>query len=874
MVPSPDGAQRLTGGDGALDRVSYAGYSDPVSLIIGGGAVSGSAADDTGTVRAKDQIDGDVEVLTSGAGADTLVGDADAERFDGRGGGDDIDGNLGTDTLTYETRASPVVSTLGGTAGVGGAEDTNVEVEDLVGGLAGDTLRGDTGPNLIDGGPGNDLLVGNGGDDVLLGGFGADNQLGNTGVDEVTYRDRADRVEATVGVAGASGNSDDGPVGSRDTINFTVERVVGSSDDDLLIGDAAANELNGGGGGDDLRGLGADDTLRGGSGPDVLRGGDGLHDLVTYAERTRPVAVTIGGAAGGDGGREDGPAGTRDTVVSDVEDLIGGAGADTLTGSAAANLLDGGLGGDTMQGLGGNDTVSYAVRTTAVTVTVGAAGASGSSFDGGTGSRDTVAVDVETVVGGDGNDTLNGADGAQALDGGPGDDTLDGRRDADDLIGNAGTDTATYASSPSPVSVTIGVAGASGGGDDGPVGSRDTVQFDVERAIGSSQADTLTGSANADTLEGSTGNDLLRGLGSNDILRGGVDDDTLEGGDGDDDLFGNEDNDTFDGGPGADLMSGFTSDASQGVLPGDTVLYDQRTTPINVNIDGGAVSGGTIDESGGVRDELTNIETVTGGSAGDTIARLSGTITRFIGGDGGDTLVGASGVDELLGGTGADNLDGAAGADLLDGGTQDDQLVGGLDGDTLQGGADDDDLDGGGGADTMTGDAGLDLLEGGAQDDDLVGGADADRLIGGFGADLIDGGLGIDIASYEDRSTAPETAGVTATIGATGGSGNADDGPEGLRDTIATDVETLTGGVGADTLVGNSAANTLNGGLGSDVIRGGHGVDQLRGGGSNDILRSRDTFADDLTCQSGNADVAEVDASDVAAADCETVIVG
>ena len=50
---------------------------------------------------------------------------------------------------------------------------------------------------------------------------------------------------------------------------------------------------------------------------------------MTYASRTADVSVSINGAA------DDGEAGEGDDVQSDVENLTGGAGADTLTGSAA-----------------------------------------------------------------------------------------------------------------------------------------------------------------------------------------------------------------------------------------------------------------------------------------------------------------------------------------------------------------------------------------------------------------------------------------------------------------------------------------------------------------------------------------------------------
>ena len=869
LVPSPDGAQRLTGGLGT-DRASYTAYGSAVTLVIDGGPVSGSnaAGQDTGTVRAKDQIDADVEFLLGGSAPDTLTGAAGNERFDGRGGADTVDGNGGVDVMTYETRTAGVVATLGGTAGTN--EDTISDVETLIGGLGGDDFTGDTGPNLLDGGGGigADTLRGGDGDDVLLGRFGPDVHQGGPGVDEATYRDRFDRVTATVGGAGASGNFDDGALGSRDTINADVERVVGSSDDDTLNGNNAANQLSGGGGADTLTGLGGADTLTGGPGPDVINGGAAV-DVVTYAERTRAVAVTLG-AASGSGGREDGPVGFRDTVATDVENIVGGSGADSLVGSGAANVFDGGPGADSVAGLGGADTMSYAARTNvqAVNVTVGSTNGSGGFLDGNS-IRDTIGTDVETVLGGAGNDILNGADGRQTLRGGLGDDTIDGRRGNDLLQGQEGRDTVTYASSSGPVVATIGAAGGSGSSEDGAVGSRDTIAADVEKLIGTASGDTLTGTANADELLGGEGDDTLRGLGQNDILTSSNGDDTLEGSTGDDVLNAGDGDDTLDGGTGADQLNGSTSTPPH--FPGDTVLYSSRTTPVDVTVDGGAVSGGASDLSGGLRDALSSIETVVGGSADDRI-QGGAQVGTLIGNNGDDTLIGGNGGDVLQGGAGTDDLDGGLFNDTLDGGADADKIAGGGGADTLLGGDAADLLEGGTEADVLVGGVGADTLEGQSGNDDLEGGIDGDTLIGGFGSDLLDGGAGVDVASYEDRDTGTAADAVVAAIGPPGGSGNADDGAEDARDTIATDIENLRGGRGDDTLSGNGASNLVDGGQGSDTVRGGHGVDELHGGVGQDTMLSRDGSADNVFCEA-QQDRAEVDASDTAAADCENVVV-
>jgi hypothetical protein len=100
---------------------------------------------------------------------------------------------------------------------------------------------------------------------------------------------------------------------------------------------------------------------------------------VDYTLRSAPVTADTSGSAG-----DDGEAGEGDSIASDVEDLFGGAGGDSLTGSAGANVLDGGGGGDTLVG--------------------GDAG--------------------DTLLGGDGNDSLDGGPGTDQFSADGGDDTI------------------------------------------------------------------------------------------------------------------------------------------------------------------------------------------------------------------------------------------------------------------------------------------------------------------------------------------------------------------------------------------------------------------------------------------------------------------
>ena len=81
-----------------------------------------------------------------------------------------------------------------------------------------------------------------------------------------------------------------------------------------------------------------------------------------------------------------------------------------------------------------------------------------------------------------------------------------------------------------------------------------------------------------------------------------------------------------------------------------------RVAPIAASIDGVANDG----EAGEGDNIATDVESIVGGSAGDTLTGGAGNET-LIGGAGNDTLSGLAGDDVLDGGAGADHLDGGAG---------------------------------------------------------------------------------------------------------------------------------------------------------------------------------------------------------------------
>jgi hypothetical protein len=130
-----------------------------------------------------------VENLTGGSASDTLTGSIAANRIDGGNGGDIISGLGGIDTATYAARTTAVAVDNDGVRDDGGVEDAaavanrdnvKTDVENLIGGSAGDTLRAvlaNAVVNVLTGGPGNDKLKtreGTGTIDQLLCGGGTD----------------------------------------------------------------------------------------------------------------------------------------------------------------------------------------------------------------------------------------------------------------------------------------------------------------------------------------------------------------------------------------------------------------------------------------------------------------------------------------------------------------------------------------------------------------------------------------------------------------------------------------------------------------------------------------------------------------------------
>lgn len=186
-----------------------------------------------------------------------------------------------------------------------------------------------------------------------------------------------------------------------------------------------------------------DDTFVGGSGTDRFYGGQGS-DTVDYSENTTSVSANLGTGVVTFPGQS-----WSAESLTDVENVIGGSGNDTVFGNTAANtfyggagndFFDGGSGADAFYGGSGTDTVAYSAYATSVYVDL----VNGKvSFPGQSLGAETLAS-VENASTGSGNDTLIGNAVANDLRGRMGNDTLTGGGGADLLGGGQGNDTFVF----------------------------------------------------------------------------------------------------------------------------------------------------------------------------------------------------------------------------------------------------------------------------------------------------------------------------------------------------------------------------------------------------------------------------------------------
>jgi Ca2+-binding RTX toxin-like protein len=706
-------------------------------------------------------------------------------------------------------------------------------------------------------------------------------------------------TNGTLNVSGTAGddfinvsvNPIDGSIELDDNLDFhdfspsDVKGIfidAGAGDDDIsidpgisipstLFGDDGNDSIQGGGGNDAIDGFGGDDTLDGGAGDDVLVGGDGADELLggagtdtaAYFDKTQPVSLTLDGLA------NDGTAGEGDFIGSDIENLTGGDGNDTIIGDNAVNILDGGPGDDYLNGGGGddalnatgegndtlvggkgNDTAIYTSGGVKVTL-------DGKANDGAPGEHDNIKTEW-VAVNGD-NNMLVGDDGPNLLFCFGKHNTIIGNGGDDMITDNSPDGKCVVSGGPGDDIFALNVASASAGTVDGGPGTDafeafftnggsgvnviDLSKFTgVENVSGTPGNDSIIGDAADNLLIGHEGNDTIVGMGGNDVIDGGLGADSLEGSAGDDVFVNNSnttsgDADTVIGGKGFDIAQADPQDQlgveflydnipagkkamalSAQSLSSMQSLVTQSTQVLaaqaHVIPPGGVLEGGVLNIQGQLKKN--------GQAVSDSISVIYDKKHKRIG-----VSQNGVGVTYPRGSITGIVIDCGAGNDVVmlqrSDGTRacpiSATILGGKGNDLIVGGSGNDSIAGGDGNDSIYGAAGNDILNGGGNA----------TTSSSDGADYISGGAGLgDSVIYTQR-----TDDITVDIS---DGKHATDGAKGEGDSVQADVENVFTGNGNDLIIGNAASNLLSGSGGSDTIEGGDGNDKLIGGRDRDKL--------------------------------------
>ncbi len=830
-----DGVE-VVNNDGVHGLVTVTG--DPVTLTAGehvieiiyfenngGNAMTAtiSGPDTGGTATSLAGYDGlqtptGADTITGGAGDDTLFGGGDSDVFniaeaDGTDtitGGEDT-GNTDVDTVTYDSVATTDgvnVTFTGDEAanyqvGTTGSDGSFTEIERVVGTDNADTvdLGADTAGITVEGGAGDDTITSGQGADSLFGGADQDRFViedgynadtidgGETGTDA----DTVDATAVTTPVNVTFTGDEAGTVtNGTDTATFTnIEGIEGSANADTLdasastanqtlSGNAGDDTITGGQGADQIDGGAGDDTiaLQNGFGNDTIVGGETgevAGDTLDTSAVTTDLTFDLTSADPEAGTVTDG---TGTATFSEIENIVLGAGADTL-------ILGNGSGADVVEGFQAPTPNGDGTFTGIDTLDV-------SALDDANG--DPVNVnDVVVTPDASGNAVLTFPNGESI--------TLEGISPVDAVnpfyLNAIGI--------PLPDGTVSGTAG-----DDvidtSYLGDPDGDRVDSNDAIlpgDTANDDLIEAGAGNDTIFGNLGNDEVYGEAGNDEIYAGSGDNTLFGGADDDTIFLGTGNDTAFGGEGDDTFNVTDTSGTNTVVGGETgengtedILNASSATPVTVTASGDEAGTLVTGSTTVTFSEIEEIQT----DAGDDVVDISADTS-------GMDVITYAGADSVTGGSGDDYVDAGIGDDTIDGGAGADSIVGGEGSDTVQ-------LSDGFGFDTI--DAGEDA---GDTETDVL---DASALTGNVtldlsGADPESGTLtdGANVATFDNFETVTLGAGNDTITGSTG-----DDSV-----TAGTGADTINMGAGNDTVDlgagtpdGDADVVVLQDGFGDDVV--------------------------------------------------------
>jgi VCBS repeat-containing protein len=787
------------------------------------------------------------------------------------------------DSFTYQDITRIISLDVLNTANFGGILPTpqykiifgSDQADNLTGTSSNDRIYGMSGDDSLNGGAGSDYLEGGRGNDTYVGLNEHDTVLDVQGTDIYNLTGAAQATITDVGGEGSItwdgavvnggnlvlGNSSTGDAvwlsgdGQFSYVQNGADLLISKSGDEgyTTLTNFNFTDATSGPGSSDTLGIsltGAasdsghaltnnDDTYTTALGETAVQGLGG-NDILTVANGYAPGTTVFGGEGNDDIAVQDaldyftaqlqGVTPPRPDPADQGAVLYGEGGNDFLQGGLKADTLIGGDGINSLFGYFGDDTLIGGPRTDILH-----------------GNDDT-----DFLIGGGGQDQLFGGVGVDTLLGGTGNDVLFG--DAESVFQpfdpNAINETAAgFAGASNNYNRNLGAITLPNQGGD---------FYIISEAHGAAAGDDLLdGGAGQDYLNGGDGNDTLTGGGERDLLEGEQGDDTLYGGDGNDILYGDINPATYA------LDSELASSGDYNPADGSTRItlnkhvFNETTASIQAEFPGAVIQSDTADA-------ITFLEPFDPGH----YAFLPGLgnhwnqyLRRFPGGPG------VAGNDKLYGGAGNDILHGGGGNDTLDGGADDDVLFGEDGNDTLTGGGGNDALAGGDGNDTYISDAGNDSITDSSGDDtyhyragwgdDLLrdrGGDDTLTFDQAFSAYTFraDGGTtlfisnGADVLEIGDWFAEGGPGQIEHLQFADGGKPAADINTIALKQTGTPADETyqgsdffgddVTGGGGNDLMSLGGGDDIGRGGSGNDIIDGGAGNDRLISGGGDDHL--------------------------------------
>ncbi|KWV56940.1 hypothetical protein AS026_32535 [Rhizobium altiplani] len=337
----------VVNGAAGNDTFQIIGDFSGTSLRLNTITIDGDLGDDTIDISALTSAHR--IVFRSNGGNDTIVGTLRPQ--------DVIELPDGKTAADYTTTTENGVTTMtcgehsitftasGGMPQVGGEDDTPAGDDNEQDGddTPAPATEATTGPAMV-GTANADVLLGTANGETIIALGGNDTAIGGGGADIMRGEDGDDFMSAEGGndiVFGGMGNDD----------------LLGGAGNDMLYGDAGSDRIFGDAGNDLIHTGAGNDTAYGGEGDDlfVAEAGDGDDtyygdagsDTLDMAAITANLTVDLGNGFMGRGSVSSSQSGSD--MVWNVENVVTGSGADTITASRAANVIDGGAGSDTFR---------------------------------------------------------------------------------------------------------------------------------------------------------------------------------------------------------------------------------------------------------------------------------------------------------------------------------------------------------------------------------------------------------------------------------------------------------------------------------------------------------------------------------------------